>query len=129
MRNLGIQADGIRQEVHNFRRPQAGTASARSALGSIPEALTPLMPPEVPRAVLRLAEPVGDPEALKRIIDKLCEGPCLRLEARGIGAGRLDLVFLRVDNIPQAARIGLSRPYRDPARSGARRRRCSRIVY
>jgi protein ImuB len=36
------------------------------------------------------------------------------LEARGIGARRLDLVFLRVDNIAQAARVGLSCPTREP---------------
>jgi protein ImuB len=84
------------------------------ALGSAQEALPSLIPPEVPRAELRFAEPVGDPEDLKRIIDKLCEALCLELEARGIGARRLDLVFLRVDNLAQAARVGLSRPYREP---------------
>jgi len=31
-----------------------------------------------------------------------------------IGTRRLDLVFVRVDNIEQGARIGLSRPYREP---------------
>ena len=36
------------------------------------------------------------------------------MEARGIGARRLDLVFLRVDNIAQAARVGLSCPTREP---------------
>jgi protein ImuB len=84
------------------------------ALGSAQEALTSLIPPEVPRSELRFAEPVADPEDLKRIIEKLCEMLCLDLEARGIGARRLDLVFVRVDNITQAARIGLSRPYREP---------------
>lgn len=84
------------------------------AFGSIHEALTSLVPPELPRAELRFAEPIGDPEDLKRVIDKLCDALCVQLAARGIGARRLDLVFLRVDNIPQAARIGLSRPYREP---------------
>ena len=84
------------------------------ALGSQQEALPSLIPPEVPRTELRFAEPVGDPEDLKRIIDTLCEKLCLDLEARGIGARRLDLVFVRVDNINQAARVGLSRPYREP---------------
>jgi protein ImuB len=68
----------------------------------------------VPRSELRFAEPVADPEDLKRIIESLCEKLCLDLETRGIGARRLDLVFVRVDNITQAARIGLSRPYREP---------------
>ena len=84
------------------------------ALGSVQEALTSLIPPEVPRAELRFAEPVGDPEDLKRIISKLTEMLCLDLEKRGVGARRLDLVFIRVDNIAQAARVGLSRPYREP---------------
>ena len=84
------------------------------ALGSVTEALTSLVPPEVPRAELRFAEPVGDPEDLKRIIDKLCEMLCRDLETRGIGARRLDLVFMRVDNLAQAVRVGLSRPYREP---------------
>jgi protein ImuB len=84
------------------------------ALGSASEALTALIPPEVPRSELRFAEPVSDPEDMKRIIGRLCDRLSLELEARGIGARRLDLVFVRVDNIPQAARIGLSRPYREP---------------
>ncbi|HEY1745436.1 MAG TPA: hypothetical protein VGG11_01530 [Xanthobacteraceae bacterium] len=86
------------------------------ALGNANEALPSLVPPEVPRAELRFAEPVADPEDLKRIIGKLCDKLSLDLEARGVGARRLDLVFLRVDNIAQAARIGLSRPYRAPRR-------------
>jgi protein ImuB len=85
------------------------------ALGSQQEVLHSLVPPELPRVELRFVEPVGDPEDLKRIIEKLCEKLCVDLEARGIGARRLDLAFIRVDNIAQAARIGLSRPYRDPS--------------
>ena len=84
------------------------------ALGSAAEALPSLIPPDVPRAELKFAEPIGDPEDLKRVIAKLCDKLCLALEARGIGARRIDLVFVRVDNIAQAARIGLSRPYREP---------------
>jgi site-specific DNA recombinase len=48
------------------------------------------------------------------VIERLCEDLCRDLETRGVGARRLDLVFLRVDNLAQAVRIGLSRPYREP---------------
>jgi protein ImuB len=48
------------------------------------------------------------------VIAKLCDKLCPLLERRGIGARRLDLVFYRVDNIHQAVRVGLSRPYREP---------------
>jgi protein ImuB len=72
----------------------------------------------MPRIELRFAEPLADPEDLKRVIGKLCETLCGDLETRGIGARRLDLVFMRVDNLPQAVRIGLSRPYREPIHLG-----------
>jgi protein ImuB len=85
------------------------------ALGSAHEALVSLIPPEVPRCELKFAEPVGDPDDLKRIVGHLSERLCRELEARRIGARRLDLTFTRVDNIKQAVRIGLSRPNRDAA--------------
>lgn len=84
------------------------------ALGSVTEALTSLVLPEVPQRELKFVEPLGDPEDLKRVISKLCQLLCPELERRGVGARRLDLVFMRVDNIEQAVRIGLSRPYREP---------------
>jgi protein ImuB len=84
------------------------------ALGSVPEPLTSLIPPEVPRAELKFAEPIGDAEDLKRVVHRLTERLCRILEAKGIGARRLDLAFTRVDNIIQAVRIGVSRPHREP---------------
>src|SRR5262249_40873398 len=84
------------------------------AFGNADEALPSLSPADVPRVELKFAEPIGDPEDLRRIIEKLCAQLASLLEARGIGARRLDLVFVRVDNITQAARVGLSRPTREP---------------
>lgn len=114
---------GIERVAHIASKPRAslhlrfgGDVLLRfdQALGTIQEALTSLVPPEVPAASLPFAEPIGDPEDLKRVIAKLCEMLCPLLEQRGIGARRLDLVFYRVDNIHQAVRVGLSRPYREP---------------
>lgn len=85
------------------------------ALGAAPEALVSIVPPEVPRTKLRFPEPLGDPEDLQRVIDLLCKDLVQELERRGVGARRLDLVFMRVDNIAQAVRIGTSRPNRSPA--------------
>jgi protein ImuB len=84
------------------------------ALGSASEVLVSLIPPEVPRCKLRFPEPLSDPENLQRVIDILCADLAEELERRGVGARRLDLVFLRVDNITQAVRIGTSRPNRNP---------------
>ena len=118
-----LQDVGIERVAQLASKPRAslhlrfgGDALLRldQALGSQAEALTSLIPPEVPRAELRFAEPVAEPEDLRRIIERLCETLCTDLGAKGIGARRLDLVFLRVDNLLQGARIGLSRPYREP---------------
>src|SRR6202000_2888982 len=62
---------------------------------------------------LLFAEPLADPEDLQRVIALLCKNLCEDLERRGVGARRLDLVFMRVDNIAQAVRIGTSRANRN----------------
>jgi len=118
---------GIERVAHLASKPRASInlrfgaevlLRLDQAMGSVPEALTSLVSPEVPRAELRFAEPLADPEDLKRVIDILCKTLCGDLESRGIGARRLDLVFLRVDNLAQAVRVGLSRPYREPVHLG-----------
>ena len=87
------------------------------ALGSAAEVLISIVPPEVPRSKLRFAEPLSDPDNLQRVIGILCQSLAGDLERRGVGARRLDLVFMRVDNIAQAVRIGIgtSRPNRNAA--------------
>jgi protein ImuB len=75
------------------------------ALGSAAEVLISIVPPEVPRSNLRFAEPLSDPDNLVRVIGMLCQSLAGDLEQRGVGARRLDLVFMRVDNIAQAVRI------------------------
>jgi protein ImuB len=113
---------GIERVAHLANKPRAslqlrfgGEVLLRfdQALGSIQEALTSLIAPEVPRAELRFVEPLADPDDLKRVIHRLTDTLCGALEERGVGARRLDLVFQRVDNLSQAVRISLSRPRRD----------------
>jgi protein ImuB len=84
------------------------------ALGAASEVLVSLIPPEVPRCKMRFPEPLSDPENLQQVINILCDDLAKELERRGVGARRLDLVFVRVDNINQAVRIGTSRPNRNP---------------
>ena len=62
------------------------------------------------------AEPIGAPETLARYIGKLTGQLCEALEARGLGARQLDLLFHRVDNRIEAIRIGTARPVRDGTR-------------
>ncbi|WP_193763193.1 DUF6504 family protein [Methylorubrum sp. Q1] len=85
------------------------------ALGREPEPLTALEAPETPRVALRFAEPVGARESLERVVADLCARLVPELERRGLGARRLDLVFVRVDRLDQAIRIGTAGPSRDAA--------------
>ena len=56
------------------------------------------------------------PRRSRAIIGKLAAELCAALEARGLGARRLDLLFHRVDNRIAAIRIGTARPVRDAKR-------------
>ena len=84
------------------------------ALGREPEPLTPLLVSEAPQQKFALAEPISEPDDLKRVAGDLCADLCCDLERRGEGARRIDLIFRRVDDQRQALRIGTARPSRDP---------------
>lgn len=98
-----------------LRFGEAVTARLDQALGAAPEPLAYLTLPETPQARLAFAEPVGAPETLARVVARLTALLAGDLERRGLGARRLDLVFRRVDGLPQALRIGTARASRDPA--------------
>jgi len=89
------------------------------AMGRAAEPISPVLPSGVPRRRLGFAEPVSTPEDLRRAIGRLAADLCRDLEAGGLGARRLDLLFLRVDGRPAAVRIGTARPTRDAGRLAA----------
>ncbi|MFO1155183.1 MAG: DNA polymerase Y family protein [Rhodospirillales bacterium] len=84
--------------------------------GRLGEPIQPLRPPELVEVRRAFAEPIGAPETLARHIGRLVEALCPLLEAQGLGARRLDLLFHRVDNIVQPIRIGTAKPVRDVKR-------------
>uniref|UniRef100_UPI001E5A76F2 DNA polymerase Y family protein n=1 Tax=Methylobacterium sp. Leaf118 TaxID=2876562 RepID=UPI001E5A76F2 len=88
------------------------SARLDQALGHAPEPLAYLDLPEVPRARLAFAEPIGAPETLARVTERLLAELCAVLERRGLGARRLDLVFRRVDGTSQGVRVATARPNR-----------------
>ncbi|MFE1598544.1 DUF6504 family protein [Methylobacterium sp. ID0610] len=98
-----------------LRFGEAVAARLDQALGRAPEPLAYLTPAEIPRARLAFPEPIGAPETLARVVARLTALLGLDLERRGLGARRLDLVFRRIDGVPQALRLGTARPSRDPA--------------
>ncbi len=119
LRTLGF--DTIGQLMAAPRAPLAkrlGSAVLHrldQALGSAPEPIEPAAPADMPRTRQGFPEPVATPEDLARITALLAERLCEKLQQRGLGASRLDLVFQRVDGVAQAIRVGTAQPTRDAA--------------
>ncbi len=86
------------------------------AFGRISEQIDPLRPPDLIEVRRAFAEPIGAAETIARYTGKLVVQLCQALEAKGLGARRLDLVFHRVDNRIEAIRIGTALPVRDVKR-------------
>ncbi len=86
------------------------------ALGEIAEPIEPVRPDDLIEIRRSFAEPIAAAETIARYICKLVLALCERLEERGLGARRLDLICHRIDNDLQIVRIGLAKPVRDPKR-------------
>ena len=97
------------------RRFGAGLAMRlERALGRLPEPLHPVVPPEPITVAQRFAEPIATPEAIEHWLGMLVPRLTAALEARGLGALRIELIADRVDGVPQRIRVGLARANRDP---------------
>ncbi len=86
------------------------------AMGSMAEPINPVRPPDLIEVRRAFPEPIGAAETIARYVGKLVVALCEELEARGLGAKRLDLLFQRVDNTQQAVRVGTALPVRDVRR-------------
>lgn len=86
------------------------------ALGRAAEPVDPIREPEIVEVRRVFGEPIGAAETISRYIGKLVVALCQELEARGLGARRLDLLVHRVDGIRQAVRVGTAQPVRDVKR-------------
>jgi protein ImuB len=86
------------------------------ALGFEAEPIVPVRLPELIETRRAFGEPIGAAETIARYIGKLVTPLCQTLEARGLGARRLDLICHRVDSQLQAVRVGMGMPVRDAKR-------------
>lgn len=120
LRALGFRTIG---DLH--RQPRAplalrfGPQLARrldQALGEMAEPIDPIQPPDRIEARRVFAEPIAAAETIARYIGQLVAMLCAALEAKGLGACRLDLRVHRVDNRLQAIRVGMALPTRDARR-------------
>ena len=86
------------------------------AMGRLSEPIDPVRPPDLIEVRRVFAEPIGAAETIARYTGKLTGQLCEALEAKGLGARQLDLLFHRVDNHIEAVRIGTAQPLRDVKR-------------
>jgi protein ImuB len=86
------------------------------ALGRLSEPIDPVRSPDLTEVRRIFAEPISAPETIARYTGKLVTQLCEILEAKGLGARQLDLLFHRIDNRIEAIRIGTARPVRDAKR-------------
>jgi len=83
------------------------------ATGRKADPLTATPDDSPPRALLRLAEPVADPEAAPRALALLMPDLVDQLEARRLGVRRMVLAGYRVDGDVQRASVATALPSRD----------------
>ena len=85
-------------------------------VGLAAEPIDPVRPADMIEVRQSFAEPIGAADTIKNYIAKLAGMLCLKLEERGLGARRLDLICHRVDSHFQAVRAGTATPVRDVKR-------------
>jgi protein ImuB len=86
------------------------------ATGRASQPIDPVRPPDLVEVHRNFAEPIAAAETIARYTGKLAAALCEALEARALGARRLDLLFHLVDNRIEAIRIGTALPVRDAKR-------------
>ncbi|HTN62178.1 MAG TPA: DUF6504 family protein [Devosia sp.] len=86
------------------------------AMGRRSQPFEPIRSPDLIEVRRAFGEPIGAAETIARYTGKLVVALCEALEAKGLGACRLDLLFHRVDNRIEAIRAGTAVPVRDVKR-------------
>jgi protein ImuB len=120
LRRLGFES--IAELAATSRAPLAlrfGSEPGRrldQMFGRLAEPIQPIRWSELIQIRHAFAEPIAAPETLARYIGQLVEALCPLLEAQGLGARRLDLLFHRVDDLAQAIRVGTAKPVREVKR-------------
>ncbi len=84
--------------------------------GRAAEPIEPLRTPELVQVSRNFQEPIGAAETIAKYVRRLVGELSAKLEERGLGVRRSDLVAHRVDNTRQSVRAGLQKPVRDPSR-------------
>lgn len=116
LQRLGLKT--VRHLIAAPRPPLAARAGEAAllrldqALGRAQEALTPRRPPPPVFAHRRFLEPLTSLDAIRIGAGAACDDLAAALDARGLGARRLQLSLFGVDSKVRTFALGLSRPER-----------------
>lgn len=117
LRRLGMKTIGqLRDAPRSAFTARAGERAMLrldQAFGRAPEALTPRRPPPPIFALRRFLEPIFTTEAILHVMQDLCGDVVEKLDMRGAGARRLELVLFGVDGRDRVIAVGVSRPERE----------------
>ncbi|MCX7359764.1 MAG: DNA polymerase Y family protein [Alphaproteobacteria bacterium] len=117
LRRLGLKAIG--QIQHAPRSAFAARAGERAmlrldqALGRAQEALTPRRPAPPVFALRRFLEPIFTADAVLQVTQDLCGDLIEKLDIRGAGVLRAELVLFGVDGRDRVIDVNVSKPLRD----------------
>ncbi len=116
----GVARDALARRFRNHKAPAANPlVRLDQLLGRVPEPLLPVLPVEVPLVQRRLMEPIRHRSLLDRVLADLCADLARLLEARALGARRLELALWKVDGEVLLRRLELAAASRDPAHIAA----------
>lgn len=108
--------DAVQRRFRNRRSPAANPLIRLDQLaGRVPEPLLPVLAVAAPLVQRRLMEPIRHRPLLDQVLADLAADLVRELEARGVGARRLELGLWRVDGEVVQRRLELAAATRDAA--------------
>lgn len=117
LRRLGLKTVG--QILHAPRSSFTARAGERAmlrldqALGRAQEALTPRRPPPPVFALRRFLEPIFSADVVLQVAQDLCGDAIEKLDVRGAGVLRTELVLFGVDGRDRVIGVNASKPLRE----------------
>lgn len=117
LRRLGMKTIGQLKDAprsaFTARAGERAMLRLDQAYGRTREALTPRRPPPPVFALRRFLEPIFTTDAILHVMQDLCGDVVEKLDVRGAGARRLELVLFGVDGRDRVISVGVSRPERE----------------
>lgn len=112
----GVARDALARRFRTIRAPAANPLiRLDQLLGRVPEPLLPVLARPMPLVQRRLVEPIRHRSLLDRVVEDLAADLVRTLEARALGARRLELALWKVDGEVLLRKLELAEASRDAA--------------